>query len=140
MNADVALLDLRWIVGERGEVFLSNSFARTDAAFDTLRMRFASNADPASFGGVLPGDGDDPGSPLEFHDYVGVESGFGIIHEFSELEFTQLRSTLGFDYRVNPNLGVFSAVSYYDLDDEGIFLQDATGSVVLLSGGFSWVF
>jgi hypothetical protein len=41
---------------------------------------------------------------------------------------------------VQKNLGLFGSVSRYDLDDDAVYLRDATGSVTLVVGGMTWSF
>ena len=110
--------------------------------FDTVFLEFAGleNANPDAFpGGQLPGPGfDDPdeGWPISYGDYTSMN----LIHEYSDLDYSETRSSLGFNYMVSPNLGLFGAVSLFDLDDDAPYLQDATGSVEIYSGGFTWTF
>ena len=108
--------------------------------FDTVFLEFASNANPDAFPeGELPGPGPEEaaeGWPVSFGDYTSMN----LIHEYSDLEYSEMRGTLGFNYQVNKNMGLFGAVSLFDLDDDAPYLQDATGSVEIYSGGFTWTF
>jgi hypothetical protein len=108
----------------------------TDAAFDTLMMDFASNACSTCFPDGLPGEGPDPTAPVGFADYVGLDQ----IHEYSDLDYLEYRTTLGARYRFHPSIGIFGAVSYYDVSDDQPYLQSATGNVTLISGGLTWLF
>jgi hypothetical protein len=127
---------LRWNLSEKSEISLAGSLARSDAGFDPLVMAFAANANSPLNTEYpdLPGPGPDAG-PLAFHDYD-----FSGIDHYSDLDYTEVRTTLGFRHQVRPAFGMFGAVSYYDLQDDEPYLQDATGSVVLLSGGLTWSF
>lgn len=58
----------------------------------------------------------------------------------SSLDYKELRATLGFDYQLAAAARLFAGVSYYDLDDSQPYLQDATGSVMLISSGVTWRF
>jgi hypothetical protein len=91
--------------------------------------------DPDADPGELPGPGDDTGSVLTDHDYD-----FSEVHEYSDLEYTEIRATLGFRYQLNPTVGLFASASLYDVDDDNPYLQDATGSVELYRAGLSWSF
>ena len=91
--------------------------------------------DPDADPGSLPGPGPDDGSALRFHDYD-----FSEVHEYSELEYTEIRATAGLRYKLNEKLGVFASASLYDVDDDNPYLQDATGSVSIYRGGLSWSF
>lgn len=98
-------------------------------------MAFAADVPTQLFPGGVPGPGADAGSPLPVHDYD-----FGVISDYSDLDYDELRATLGLDYGLTPGARLFAGVSYYDLDDSQPYLQDATGSVLLVSGGLTFNF
>ena len=135
LNAGVLMFDAHYNLLEKGEIYLNLSIANTDAAFDSLMLGFADDVPLELFPDGLPGPGDDATSPLHYGDYD-----FSAIHTYSDLDYTEYRATLGFEYKVLPNLGLFTAMSYFDIDDTAVYLQDATGSVTMLSGGLTWYF
>ena len=113
---------------------------KTEAEFETLQMVEHDDVpigeiDPDASPGELPGLGPDTGSRLRFHNYD-----FSEVHDYSNLEYTELRTTLGANYRVTQAARLFGAVSLFDLDDEQPYIQDATGAVTLVSGGVTWTF
>ena len=63
-----------------------------------------------------------------------------MIHDYSNLDYLEYRTTLGARYNFHRNVGVFGQVSYYNVSDDQPYLQDATGNVTLISGGFNWFF
>ena len=134
------ILDLRYKLSDRGEFFVNASLAETEAFFDHITLMPFSDVpidliDPDAAPGELPGEGPDTGSALGFHDYE-----FGEINTYSELEYSELRATFGFNYDLNDTVGVFASYTYYDVDDKSPYLQDVTGSVDLVSGGLTWSF
>jgi hypothetical protein len=108
----------------------------TDAAFSTVNLDFASNACSTCFPDGLPGPGDDPTSPISFSDYTSMTA----INNYSNLEYLEYRTTLGVRHQFHDNIGIFGAVSYYNLDDKQPYLQNATGEVTLISGGLTWTY
>ena len=129
----VLLFNLRWAFLERGEIWLDLSWARSDAMFDTLEMVAADDVPTVLFPDGLPGPGLDPTAPVAFSDFD-----FSEVNEYSHLEYTEMRSTLGIRYQVYRRLSLYGAVSYYDLDDDNPYLQDATGDVTVVTTGLSW--
>jgi hypothetical protein len=134
------VFDARWIFSDKGEIYLNGSLAHTDGSFDTLHVHQYADVpidliDPDDDPGSLPGPGDDTGSALTFHDYD-----FSDVRNYSDLEYDELRVTLGASYEVRPSVGLFGAVSRYDLDDDAPYLQDVTGAVTIVSGGITWSF
>lgn len=101
--------------------------------FDTLETRPAADVPMSLFPDGLPGPGPDPTAPVSFSDFD-----FSEVHEYSHLEYTELRTTLGIRYLLWRNLSFYGAVSYFDLDDDNPYLQDATGDLTLVTTGFSW--
>jgi hypothetical protein len=100
-------------------------------------MAFSDSDAAELFEGVLPGPGEeDEGALLVDADYQS----FDVIHQYSDLDYSEIRTTLGFNYRLSPNMGIFGAVSRYDLDDDAPYLQDSTGSVEIYSGGLTWTY
>ena len=108
----------------------------TDAAFGTVMMDFASNACSTCFPDGLPGEGPDPTAPIGFADYQS----FDVIHDYSDLDYLEYRTTLGARYKFHRNIGFFGQVSYYNVNDDQPYLQNASGNVTLISGGFNWFF
>lgn len=129
------IADLRWSITRKVELFFTESAAWTDAAFDPLVMGFAGDVPVALFPDGLPGPGDDPTAPLGDADYD-----FGAIDNYSKLKYTEQRATLGIDVQPSKNIGLYAAVSYYDIDDGQPYLRSSTGSVLLFSGALSWKF
>lgn len=132
IDALVFLLDLRWSITDRLEASLSASLAETEAAFEMLENVFADDVPTQLFPNGLPGPGAD-GAPVSFADYD-----FSEVHEMSDLEFTELRTTLALRYWMRSNMALYGAVSYFDLDDKTPYLQDATGDVTMVTTGLSW--
>ena len=106
----------------------------TDAKFGSLMMDFADNAFPDAFPDGLPGPGEDETSPLHFSDFQSL----GELGGYSDLEYLEYRTTLGLRYQADEHVQAFASVSYYDLDDDAPYLQDATGSVGILTAGLVW--
>ena len=98
-------------------------------------MAFTADAPTELFPDGLPGPGEDPGSPLPVHDFD-----FTKVSDYSDLDYSELRATLGLKYRLGDAVGLFAAVSAYDLDDSQPYIQDANGSVTLFTGGLTWHF
>ena len=139
------MMDAVWKFSDKGEFFLNGSWTQTDAAFDELQVAVASDVPTSLFpGGSLPGLGPDPSFPIAYSDFSQMDE----VHEYSELDYTEVRGTLGVRYQARPSLGLFASMSLYDLtDDEPMFKNtvgqpdmDATGSVTLVSGGLVWSF
>jgi len=97
-------------------------------------MDFADNANPDAFPDGLPGLGEDETSPLQFSDHQSMSD----LGEYSDLEYLEYRATLGLRYQAREHVQAFAAVSYYDLDDDAPYLQDATGSVEIFTAGLVW--
>jgi hypothetical protein len=136
----VLILDVRYKLSGRGELFVNASLANTEAFFNRLTLvPFADVPidliDPDDAPGELPGPGPDDGSALRFHDYD-----FSEVNTYSDLEYSELRTTIGINYDLNDTVGLFASYSYYDVDDKRPYLQDATGSVDLVAGGLTWSF
>jgi hypothetical protein len=103
---------------------------------DQLMPMFASDVPVALFPDGLTVEGPDPNAPIAFSDYTGLTE----IHEYSDLEFTELRTTLGFRYAVNTGVGLVGEVGWYDLKDDKPYLQDVTGSASVFYAGLEWTF
>jgi hypothetical protein len=129
------MLDARWKFAKRGELYLTHSWTQTDAGFDALQMVFSSDVPLALFPDGIPGPGDDLTSPLPDADYD--MSG---IHEYSNLDYEETRTTLGFTYDTKRVFGYYGAASLYDLSDDDPYLQNATGSVAIFSLGATWTY
>jgi hypothetical protein len=136
MTADVFLMDLRWIPSDRGEFYLTASYSQTDAEFDALTPTFASDVPVELFPDGLPGEGADPTAPVSFADYEGLSE----IHEYSKLDYTELRATLGARLNITDTLGLIGEISHFDVEDDAPYLEDVTGTVNLIYGGLSWTF
>ena len=121
-------------MSDKGEIFFDASVTSTDAKFGSLLMSFADNAFPDAFPDGLPGPGEDETSPLHDHDYESMSD----LGDYSDLKYLEYRTTLGMRYQAGEHVQAFAAVSYYDLDDDAPYLQDATGSVGLLTAGLVW--
>jgi hypothetical protein len=95
-----------------------------------------SPGDPVDlFNGQLPGPGPDPGTPLCCADYD-----FSEVNDYSRIELAQLRSTLGWRFQATKFMDVFASVAYYDVQDDSPYIENLTGDVTLLRGGFKWIF
>ena len=123
------------MLGKSGEVYLTASYTTTEAEYASLTGRFSADVPTELFPDGVPGPGEDPNAPIEFADYDISE-----IHEYSKLDYNELRASLGVRSDIARGVGPFGAISYYDLTDDSPYLQDATGSVTLLSGGLTWSF
>ena len=77
------------------------------AAFGTVMMDFASNACSTCFPDGLPGEGADPTAPIAYADYEG----FDAIHDYSNLDYLEYRTTLGARYKFHNNVGIFGQQS-----------------------------
>ncbi len=100
-----------------------------------LYQLFAADVPLAFFPDGAPGPGPDPTAPLPDHDFD-----FTAVNQYSDLEYTEWRTTLGIRGRVRPGLDLFASISLYDVEDNAPYLQSADGSVTLVSGGLSWSF
>ena len=129
------MTDFTFQINPRNELYLNGSYALTDAAFNQLVNVFAEDVPTEFFPDGLPGPGEDPNSALRFHDYD-----LSPINEYSKIELEQLRLTLGYRFQVFKNMGLFAAVSYWDVEDNQPYIEDYTGEVTLLQGGFNWNF
>jgi hypothetical protein len=127
--------DLTFNIDPRNEIHLYGSYALTDASFNQLVNVFASDVPTQLFPDGLPGPGPDPNAPVSFADYD-----LSPINEYSKIELEQLRLTLGYRLQIFENMGLFANVSYWDVEDESPYIEDLTGEVTLLQGGFNWNF
>jgi hypothetical protein len=114
---------------------LTASWAQTSAGFNSLTTVPAPDV-PVSdfFPDGLPGPGEDTG-PLEYHDYD-----FSQINDYSNLSFNEVRISLGARQSIAKHVGIFGAVSFYNVNDNDPYLEDLNGYVTLVSGGLSWLF
>lgn len=135
-SVNVLMVDFRWIPSEKGELYLTGSWTGSEAEMDALAPMFASDVPTELFPDGLTGEGPDPTAPIAFSDYQGLAD----IHEYSDLEFTEIRATLGFRYDVNPGIGLVGEVGWFDLKDDKPYLQDATGSASVFYAGLVWSF
>ena len=91
----------------------------------------------------LPGPGPDPTAPISFSDFD-----FSAVAGYSDIDYTELRTTLGVNYDVSKAVRLFGGVSYYELDDNaplyandhGLRAWDQSGDVLRVSGGAVWRF
>ena len=94
-------------------------------------------------GGVLPGPGPDPALPVDYADYD-----FTNVNSYSDIDYTELRATLGVNYSITKYVRLFGGISYYDLDDNaplyennlGLTTWNNSGDVTRVSGGAVWTF
>ena len=120
---------------------------QADAAFSTLSMGWAtaatgpplSNSEP--WGGELPSvddpSADPPGTaPLIWTNIPDMN----YVNQYSDLDYTEIRTAIGTKFQMSENIGFFGEAAYYDLQDDQPYLQDAAGSVGLLTAGFVWSF
>lgn len=115
---------------------LTASWAQTAAGFNSLMTVAAPDVPLNLFpGGVLPGPGEDVGSPLHYADYDLSE-----IHEYSDLSFNEVRISLGARQTIARHMGVYGALSFYNVNDDDPYLEDYSGYVTLVSAGLSWMF
>jgi len=140
-NASVFLVDFRYRVAKKGELFLKSSYTLTDAAFGQVTLQFDGSMNQAVpglqeelFPDGIPGHGTD-NAPVSFADYD-----FTNVNQYSNIDLEELRTTLGFDYRFSKWASVFASIGYYDVKDNETYLQNATADVTLLRGGFNWTF
>ncbi len=142
-NANVFLADFRFALFERGELFLTGTYTQTDAGMDPWVANFADDVPTELFPDGLPGPGPDPNAPIAFGDYD-----FSEVNTYSDLDYTELRATLGFNYNLSQHVRLFGGISYYDLEDNapfyenqsGIPMWDQSGDVTRISGGAVWKF
>lgn len=127
-------MDVRWAWAERSELFFNVTWADTVAGLDVVQMGPAADVPLASFPDGLPGPGADTG-PFLFSDFD-----FTRVHEYSNVAYEQLRSTVGVNFKARPTLDLFGSISYYDTNDDDPYVQDVTGNVWLYTGGLSFVF
>ena len=115
---------------------LTASWAQTSAGFNSLMTVPAPDVPTGFFpGDALPGPGEDVGSPLHFHDYD-----FSQIHDYSNLSFNEVRISLGARQTIARNIGIYGALSYYNVNDNDPYLEDFSGHATLVSAGLSWLF
>jgi len=127
--------DFTFHINKSNEIYLNGSYALTEAAFNQLVNVFTDDVPTQFFPDGLPGPGPDPNSPLHFADYD-----LSPINEYSNIELEQVRMTLGYRLQVFRNMGFFAAVSYWDVEDNQPYIENYTGEVTLLQGGFNWNF
>ena len=108
--------------------------AQTSAGFNSLTTFAAPDVPLNFFPDGLPGPGTDTG-PLHFHDYD-----FSEIHDYSNLSFNEFRISLGARQTVARNIGIYGALTYYNVNDNDPYLEDFNGHVTLVSAGLSWLF
>lgn len=115
---------------------LTASWAQTSAGFDSLMTVAAPDVDPDGlfFPDGIPGPGEDTGR-LEYHDYD-----FSQVHDYSNLSFNEIRISLGARQTIARNIGIYGALSYYDVTDNDPYLEDYSGHATLVSAGLSWLF
>jgi hypothetical protein len=127
--------DLTYHLDDRNEIYLNGSYAVTEAAFNQLVNVAADDVPTQFFPDGLPGPGPDPNSALSFSDYD-----LSPINQYSNIDVEQIRMTLGYRLTVSKNMGFFAAVSYWDVEDNQPYIENYTGEVKLLQGGFTWNF
>jgi hypothetical protein len=127
--------DLTYHINKTNEIYFNGSYALTDASFNQLVNAFADDVPTQLFPDGLPGPGADPNLPLSFSDYD-----LSPINEYSNIELEQLRLTLGYRLQIFKNMGLFAAVSYWDVEDNQPYIENYSGEVKLLQGGFNWTF
>ena len=80
---------------------------------------------------------DPPGTaPLPWSNIVSMNA----ISQYSDLDFLEIRTAVGTRFQMSEHIGFFGEAAYYDLTDDQPYLQDAAGSVGLLTAGFLWTF
>ena len=95
---------------------------------------FADNAYSDPFPDGLPGPGEDETGPLHYHDYEGMSE----LGTYSDLDYLEYRATLGLRYQTGEHVQAFASASYYKLEDDAPYLQNATGSVGIFAAGLIW--
>ena len=129
------MTDFNFRINPHNELYLNGSYALTDAAFNQLVNVFADDVPTELFPDGLPGPGPDPNAPVHFADYD-----LSPINDYSNIELEQIRVTLGYRLQIFQNMGFFAAVSYWDVQDNQPYIENYTGEVKLLQGGFNWNF
>ena len=86
---------------------------------------------------ALPDPADYAGPNTRDADYLSLAT----VGEFSDLEYTEIRTTLGARWQITKGFGLFGQISYWDLEDKTAYLfQDLTGTVTLGQLGLTWYF
>ena len=114
---------------------LTATWAQTTAGFNSLVTVAAPDVPLNLFPDGLPGPGQDPTSPLHYADYDLSE-----INEYSNLSFNEVRISLGARQTIARNMGIYGALSFYNVNDNDPYLEDFSGYVTLVSAGLSWLF
>jgi hypothetical protein len=93
------------------------------------------------FPGGIPGPGEDEPAAthtdptLTFSDYD-----LSRLAEYSDLDYEEIRTSLGFDYDITDAIAAFASISYYEVEDNAPYIQDFTGDATLVRGGMVWKF
>ena len=142
-NANVFILDARWNFSKKSQVYLTATVSQTDAAFSNLAMAWATNDspppvmfDPPYPNDELPNEGTVGTAPLPWTNIEGLNNS----NSYSDLDCMEVRTSIGTLFQMTENIGFFGEASYWDVSDDQPYLQDASGSVGLLTAGFNWTF
>ena len=130
------MTDFNFQINPNNELYLNGSYALTEAGFNQLVNVFSDDVPTEFFPNGLPGPGDDgPDATLRFSDYD-----MSPINEYSNIELEQIRVTLGWRLKIMKSMGIFAAVSYWDVEDNQPYIENYSGEVKLVQGGFNWTF
>ena len=111
-------LNLNWDAAEKWAFFLESVYSLSKGSF-------------SSWGEVLP-EGD-PHFEVSTPDYD-----FSKVHEYSDLDYSQLNGTLGVNYKLDKRAKVYGSVNLMDLqDDQEYVYGDLSGMIVTYAAGMT---
>ena len=118
-------LNLNLEASAKWTVFLEGVYSLSDGAFSSI-----TDVVPTDVPADEPISPDNPSSTADYD--------FSKVHEYSDLEYTQLEATLGVNYKLDKRASVYGAVNLLDLEDDQAYVYgDLSGTITTYSAGMS---
>ena len=125
-QTNVFFLNLNLTATEKLSFFLESVYSLSTGSF-------------SSIGNVTP-EGIDPHVPISPENETGSTANYDYssIHEYSDLDYSQLEGTLGVNYKLDKKATVYGSVRLMDLqDDQPYVYGDMTGMLVTYALGMT---
>ncbi len=124
-QTNVFFLNLNRTATEKIGIFLESVYSLSTGSFSSI-----DNVTPVGIDPHVPISPDNPESTANYD--------YSQIHEYSDLDYSQLEGTLGVNYKLDKKATVYGSVNVMDLqDDQAYVYGDMSGMLVTYALGMT---
>lgn len=121
----MAFLNFDWQVSNRVRLYLEGLFSQATFNFDPFELPPVDTIPPES-----------PLSPQNDHPISDYD--YSQISQYSDLDYSQVNATVGFNWLAAKNRSVYGTVTMFDLtDDQPYVYGDMTGKLMQYAAGMT---